>query len=146
MWVLTLKMTADEELKKLKALRGGARGSITKSSKLVKEMLLDWKKENLPTLKALKIELETKLLKVKDFDDRILDIIVSEEFSEEDIQKEFDEASAVSTAVNEILFKIDSKLNEGLTRSHVDDTLSLASFNDNLSVKLPKINLRKILR
>ena len=101
-------MTAVEDLKKLKALRGGARGSITKSSKLVKEMLLDWKKENLPTLKALKIELETKLLKVKDFDDRILDIIVSEEFSEEDIQKEFDEASAVSTAVNEILFKIDS--------------------------------------
>ena len=106
-------------------------------------MLLDWKKENLPTLKALKIELETKLLKVKDFDDRILDIIVSEEFSEEDIQKEFDEASAVSTAVNEILFKIDSKLNEGLTRNHVDDTLSLASFNDNLSVKLPKITLEK---
>ena len=136
-------MTTVEELKKLKALRGGARGSITKSSKLVKEMLLDWKKENLPTLKALKIELETKLLKVKDFDDRILDIIVSEEFSEEDIQKEFDEASAVSTAVNEILFKIDSKLNEGLTRSHVDDTLSLASFNDNLSVKLPKITLEK---
>ena len=136
-------MTTVEELKKLKALRGGARGSITKSSKLVKEMLLDWKKENLPTLKALKIELETKLLKMKDFDDRILDIIVSEEFSEEDIQKEFDEASAVSTAVNEILFKIDSKLNEGLTRSHVDDTLSLASFNDNLSVKLPKITLEK---
>ena len=136
-------MTTVEELKKLKALRGGARGSITKSSKLVKEMLLDWKKENLPTLKALKIELETKLLKVKDFDDRILDIIVSEEFSEEDIQKEFDEASAVSTAVNEILFKIDSKLNEGLTRNHVDDTLSLASFNDNLSVKLPKITLEK---
>ena len=136
-------MTTVEELKKLKALRGGARGSITKSSKLVKEMLLDWKKENLPTLKALKIELETKLLKAKDFDDRILDIIVSEEFSEEDIQKEFDEASAVSTAVNEILFKIDSKLNEGLTRNHVDDTLSLASFNDNLSVKLPKITLEK---
>ena len=68
-------MTTVEELKKLKALRGGARGSITKSSKLVKEMLLDWKKENLPTLKALKIELETKLSKVKDFDDRILDII-----------------------------------------------------------------------
>ena len=90
-----MKMTAVEDLKKLKALRGGARGSITKSSNIVKEMLLDWKKENLPTLKALKIELETKLSKVKDFDDRILDIIVSEEFSEEDIQKEYDEASAV---------------------------------------------------
>ena len=68
-------------------------------------MLLDWKKENYPTLKALKIELETKLSKVKDFDNRILDIIVSEEFLEEDIQKKFDEASALSTAANEILFK-----------------------------------------
>ena len=43
-------MMALEDLKKLKALRDGARGSITKSSNLVKEMLLDWKIENLPNL------------------------------------------------------------------------------------------------
>ena len=77
-------MTAVEDLKKLKALRGRARESIVKSSNLVK-MLFDWKKEKLSTLKALRIELENRLLKVKEFDDRILDIIVSEEFSEEDI-------------------------------------------------------------
>ena len=38
---LTLKMTAVEDLKKLKALRGGARGSITKSFNLLREMLFD---------------------------------------------------------------------------------------------------------
>ena len=30
-----------------------------------------------------------------------------------------------------------------MTKNNVDDTLSLASFNDNLSVKLPKITLEK---
>ena len=66
-----------------------------------------------------------------------------ENFSEENIQKEFDEASAVSSAVNEVQLKIDSKWNEGLARSNIDDTLSLASFNDNLNAKPQKIALEK---
>ena len=34
----------------------------------------------------------------------------------------------ISTAVNKVLFKIESKSNQGLIRSNADDTLSLTSF------------------
>ena len=67
---------------------------------------------------------------MKDLDDRILDIIVSEEFSEEDIQKEFeqqnDDAHSSSDEIEEKV-ELDSRDVAKVCQKYSRETESLSS-------------------
>ena len=132
---------------KLKTIRRGHRGYITRQMKTIDEQKKDVKK-----LKQLEMQLKEKLQTVKDLDEKVLELIADEE-SESDtegagpVSKEIDEAAAFQDKVNSAILSIQEILlpNGPMHRGEQNSSIRVSSHENvrKVRAKLPILELRR---
>ena len=131
-------MSTDENIQRLRAVRRGHRGVITKATNEISEILgrnTPLTNELSSRLRALRRQLEAKLTTLNELDERVLALVKIE-----DIDKEIEESEVFVYKINEYQEKIDQAtkqdINIGATAS-----LPASSATQGVKPKLPKLTL-----
>ena len=132
---------------KLKKIRSGHRGFITKQINTIDE-----RKNDAQKLKQLEMQLKEKLQTVKDLDEKILERIAEKEGESEtegadEVSKEIEDAAAFQDKVNSAIISIQELLLPNKPTIVSEPSVSLGrptyEYVRKVRAKLPKLELRK---